>query len=64
MEEINYQDDGIILTQLKFTKELLLASKVKEFKHVVTPLPVNLKLCADESTLLEDPTLYRSLKEN
>lgn len=59
--KVSYQDDGIILTQQKFTKELLAASKVKEFKHVVTPLPLNTKLSAEEGTLLDDSSIYRSL---
>ena len=59
--EISYQDDGMILTQLKFTKELLAASKVKEFKHVVNPLPLNTKLSASKGTLHENPTIHRSL---
>ena len=56
--EISYQDDGMILIQLKFTKELLAASKDKELKHVVTPLPLKTKLSASERTFLEDPTIY------
>ena len=56
--EISYQDDGMILIQLKFTKELLAASKDKELKHVVTPLPLKTKLSTSERTFLEDPTIY------
>ena len=50
----------MILTQLKFTKELLTTSPVKEFKHIVTPLPLNTKLFTSEGTLI-DPTIYRNL---
>ena len=46
--EVGYQEDGIVLTQKKFTKELLIASGVKDFKLVVTPLSINTKLSLDE----------------
>ena len=59
--KVSYQEDGMVLTQHKFTKELFLASGVKKFKNVVTPLPLNTKLLANEGTLVEDPTLYRVL---
>ena len=35
--EVSCQEDGLILTQHKFTKELLTDSRIKEFKYVVTP---------------------------
>ena len=59
--EVSYQEDGIVLTQQKFTKELFATSGVKKFKHVVTPHPLNTKLSADEGNLLKDCTLYKSL---
>ena len=58
---MSHQEDGMILTQQKFTKELLLASGIKEFKQVVIPLPLNTKLSARDGVLMENPTLYRSL---
>lgn len=33
------------------------------FKSVVTPLPLNLKLRADEGNIFHDPSLYRCLVE-
>ena len=42
--EVDYTSQGMILTQQKYTKDLLKTSAVTKFKHVVTPLPVNLKL--------------------
>ena len=61
--EVIYSFAGIILTQHKFTKELLPNSGIKSFKTVVTPHPLNLKLLAFEGELLPDATLYRSLVE-
>ena len=51
----------MVLTQQKFTRDLLLASSVKEFKKVVTPLPLITKLSSSDRVIFEDPILYRSL---
>lgn len=58
--EVSQQEDGMILTQHKFTKELLLASGIKEFKQRI-PLRLNTKLSASDVVLMENSTLYRSL---
>lgn len=57
--EIGYIDTGIIMTQKKFTKELLSDAGLSQFKLVVTFLPLNLKLQSDEGALCDDPSLYR-----
>lgn len=54
-------DEGTVLSQRKFTKELLHESGITDFKHVVTPLPVHLKLQNTNFPLFSNPTLYRSL---
>ncbi|KAL2921578.1 Retrovirus-related Pol polyprotein from transposon TNT 1-94 [Bienertia sinuspersici] len=59
--EVGYVPKGITLTQCKFTKELLKESGITEFKPAVTPLPVNLKLQAEEGDLCSDPATYRKL---
>lgn len=59
--EIGYTSDGIILSQAKFTKELLTDNGISQFKSVATPLPLNLKLQTDDSHPYADPELYRSL---
>lgn len=59
--EVSYIAEGIVLTQQKFTKELLIDSGLTNCKAVVTPLPATLKLRDDEGNLIPDPTLYRSL---
>lgn len=51
-----------MLSQIKFTKELLKACSDLDISFkVVTPLPINIKLSADMGGLFEDPALYRSL---
>ena len=59
--EIGYLTDGIVLTQHKFTRELLVDSDIDLNKKTVTSLPVHMKLTADEGDLLHDSELYRSL---
>ena len=54
--EASYSTKGIILTQQKFTKELLTDSGFTDFKKVLTPLPVNIKLSAFEGTPLSNPS--------
>lgn len=46
--EVGYIEQGITLTQSKFTKELLLDAGIDGFRSVVTPLPLNIKLRTDE----------------
>lgn len=59
--EVTHTPQGIILSQRKFTSELLRDSGITNFKRVVTPLPINLKLHASQTNLLPDPTSYRSI---
>ena len=59
MEVINVSN-GIVLSQNKFTKDLLGESSYNGSKKALTPIHFHLKLCAKE-ILLEDPTSYRSI---
>lgn len=59
--EVGYLPNGITLTQKKFTNELLQSAGITTFKRVVTPLPVNLKLEANEGDIFPDVGLYRCL---
>lgn len=49
------------MSQANFTRELLQEANIDTTKSVVTPLPLNLKLRADEGELFSDPEKYRSL---
>jgi len=59
--EISYTNDGIVLSQRKFTMDLLKDSGLDTSKVASTPLPVPCKLVADKGELLVDPTRYRTL---
>nr|XP_016452318.1 PREDICTED: uncharacterized protein LOC107776883 [Nicotiana tabacum] len=59
--EILYKHDGVIITQRKFTSDLI---KEFEFSHCTSmssPLDPSTKLKASEGSLLTDPTQYRKL---
>lgn len=58
--ELTHINEGIILTQKKFTKELLQACSLDVSKAAKTPLPIKLKLLADEGEFT-DPAQYRCL---
>lgn len=55
--EVIYISDGIVLSQNKFTKELLHDTEFNKTKRALTPLPMNLKVSAQEGLLL-DKTLH------
>lgn len=59
--EVSYTTKDIVLTQHKYTKDLLATIGVQNFKKVATPLPLNLKSRADEGTPYSDPSVYRTL---
>lgn len=59
--EVGYQADGIILSQNKFTKELLSSFGISSFKIVVIPLPLNTKPSAHTSEFFHDPSWYRCM---
>ena len=59
--EVSNLENGIVLSQKRFTNQLLRDCGIQTFKRVVTPLPLNLKLHLDSSSPFHDPTLYRSL---
>ncbi|XP_071699281.1 uncharacterized protein [Rutidosis leptorrhynchoides] len=59
--EVIYLDTGFVLTQRKFTQELLHEFDVSDAKPTVTPLPQNIKFSDPCSPYLKDPSRYRSL---
>lgn len=59
--ELLYRKDGVIISQRKFTTELLKEFDCLSYTPVAAPLECNLKLFADEGPLLNDPTYYRKL---
>jgi hypothetical protein len=61
--EVNKVHDGIILSQEKYTNELLSRVNMKDCKSVDTPLSVSEKLSVTDGEMLssEDSTRYRSI---
>lgn len=59
--EVGYTDSGISLTQKKFTRELLSEAGITEYKNVVIPLPINLKLTAEGGDIYSDASYYRCM---
>ena len=57
--EVTYLPEGIVLSQKKFTHELLQVIDISYMKPVATPLPINCKLTAEDGAPTADPTLYR-----
>ncbi|XP_057526361.1 uncharacterized mitochondrial protein AtMg00810-like [Amaranthus tricolor] len=55
--EVTYIDDGLVLSQHKFTTDLLHDSGLTSFKNVVSPLPLNLKLQSNDSLLYDNQPL-------
>jgi len=59
--EVSYVDEGIILSQRKFTTDLLKDSGLHNSRPACTPLPLNCKLDPNQGDLLSDPTYYRAM---
>lgn len=59
--EVNYLQDGIVLSQHKFTKELLQDYHQINNVKALTPHPIHTKLSTLDGELLKDPTPYRSM---
>ena len=61
-QEVNHTSQGILLSQQKFSRELLKDCVYSFKKPTITPLPLNCKLLPDEGQLLEDPTVCREVE--
>lgn len=59
--EILYKETGVLITQRKFTTDLLEEFDCSTCKPVLSPLEFTVKLKANKGLLLKDPTLYRKL---
>ena len=58
---VHQTQQGVILSQQKFTRELLRDCGLALKKRTATSLPLNCKLLHDEGELLPDPTIYMAL---
>ncbi|XP_019253980.1 PREDICTED: uncharacterized protein LOC109232683 [Nicotiana attenuata] len=59
--EVLYKEDGVLISQRKFTMDLLKDFECTEYSNLSSPLDPSMKLRADESPLLVDPSNYRKL---
>ncbi|XP_021715984.1 uncharacterized protein LOC110683885 [Chenopodium quinoa] len=59
--EVSRLSTGIILSQRKFTRELLEICEMDVSRSTKTSLPISVKLSATEGDLYQDPEHYRSL---
>lgn len=59
--EVTYVPNGVMLSQHKFSIDLVKQSGIVPSKKIATPLPIHLKLQASNSPLYHDPQHYRSL---
>ncbi|XP_007014182.2 PREDICTED: uncharacterized mitochondrial protein AtMg00810 [Theobroma cacao] len=59
--EVKQEDDGILLCQQKYVKEVLKRFKMTHCKAVSTPMAMNEKLSLHDGVRLENPSEYRSL---
>jgi len=59
--EVSRLPAGVVLSQHKFTQDLLQAANISALNPVATPLPLNCKLTPTEGSLLDDPSHYRGL---
>nr|XP_016509205.1 PREDICTED: uncharacterized mitochondrial protein AtMg00810-like [Nicotiana tabacum] len=59
--EILYKDDGVRISQRKFTMDLLTEFDCTKYSTLTSPLNPSTKLSADKGSLLPDPSHYRRL---
>ena len=59
--EVSYLLQDIVLSQKKFTLELLKDNHLSLSKPTITPLPPHSKLSPDEGDILQDRTYYRTM---
>ncbi|XP_019248574.1 PREDICTED: uncharacterized protein LOC109227835 [Nicotiana attenuata] len=59
--EILYKHDGVIITQRKFTRDLIQEFECSHCTPMSSPIDPSTKLKADEGNLLTNPTKYRKL---
>ena len=59
--EVHRSDRGTVLTQTKYTQELIDMARLTDCKPVNTPMEVNVKYHKHYGDPISDPTLYRKL---
>ncbi|XP_074327310.1 uncharacterized protein LOC141665234 [Apium graveolens] len=59
--EVSYLAEGTVLSQTKYTKEIMQLIDADLSKKALTPLPLDIRLTADDGPLFENAELYRSI---
>uniref|UniRef100_A0A3Q7IWP2 Reverse transcriptase Ty1/copia-type domain-containing protein n=1 Tax=Solanum lycopersicum TaxID=4081 RepID=A0A3Q7IWP2_SOLLC len=59
--EISYKDSGVLISQRKFTLDLLNEFECSSYSPVTSSLESRVKLKASEGLLLKEPTYYKKL---
>ncbi|KAK8560971.1 hypothetical protein V6N13_026406 [Hibiscus sabdariffa] len=59
--EVSYDDDGLVLSQKKYIRELLLRSGLEAAKGLPTPMISNLQLSNNIGSPIDNVTAYRSI---
>jgi hypothetical protein len=62
--EIDYTDEGLVLHQKRYSKDLLKKFGMFNCKPISTPMKANAIVCALEGKDLEDATMYRQLVDS
>ncbi|XP_065627966.1 uncharacterized mitochondrial protein AtMg00810-like [Quercus suber] len=59
--QVKQQEDGIFISQEKYTKNLVKRFGLDSKKHISIPMSSSAKLSLDAASVEVDPTLYRSM---
>ncbi|CAA0812714.1 cysteine-rich RLK (RECEPTOR-like protein kinase) 8 [Striga hermonthica] len=59
--KLKEKNDGLLLCQSQYAKDLLKKFSMTEYKPLSTPVEANAKICAQDEKDLEDATMYRQL---
>lgn len=59
--EVLYKDDGVLISQRKFTMDLRKEFDCTKYSSMISPLDSSVKLSAEEGPLLPDLSHYRRL---
>ena len=62
--QVKQQEDGILISQEKYAKNLVKRFSLDSKKHTSTPMSSSAKLSCDAAGTEVDPTLYRSMIES